>query len=176
MGGERAPSGSLLDTRPLGHDDPFVTAAGHAQQARLRLAAIDWIRQVTLDGTEPVTRDQLENDFFFEGERFRLIDTGRGIRKPAGWDAALTIMTAASRSGRVRPYEDDQGTDGCNDTRFAATSAGRRRTEACVWRCSGSCREEQRAMRVASPVESVLRAYCWPRRSGGCTNRSSPAR
>ena len=132
MRGERAASGSLLDTRTLGHDDPFVTAIGDAQQARLRLAAVDWIRPVTLDGTEPVTRDQLENDFFFEGERFRLIDTGRGIRKPAGWDAALTIMTAASRSWRLRPYEDDQGMDGLQrykvrrDQRGAAENRGLR--------------------------------------------------
>jgi len=89
-----------------------VAVASQDRQSRLRDAALDWIYRVTGDGAEPVTRDQLTNDFLFDGERFPLVDAGRGIRKPAGWDAALTIMTASAKSGRDRPYDDGEGPDG----------------------------------------------------------------
>lgn len=42
----------------------------------------------------PITREQLTNDFYVSGGRFPLVDRGRGIRKPQGWRAALSIMTA----------------------------------------------------------------------------------
>lgn len=56
-----------------------------------------------MDAALPVTRDQLANDFTFEGTRFPLIDRGRGIRKPTGWDAALSITTSVPKSGQPRP-------------------------------------------------------------------------
>lgn len=71
-----------------------------------------WIDDITLGGTIPLTRDQLANDFMIDGQRFPLVDRGRGIRKPVGWDAALSITTAAPRSGQARPYADDEGPDG----------------------------------------------------------------
>jgi len=60
----------------------------------------------------PVTREQLANDFIIAGQRFPLIDRGRGIRKPIGWRAALSITTAAPKSGQPRPYADEEGPDG----------------------------------------------------------------
>jgi putative restriction endonuclease len=60
----------------------------------------------------PIDRDQLVNDFLVAGERFPLVDRGRGIRKPAGWNSALSIMTSAPASGRPRPYADEEGLDG----------------------------------------------------------------
>lgn len=71
-----------------------------------------WLQDVTLAGTVPVTREQLANDFVVAGERFPLVDRGRGIRKPQGWRAALSIMTAAPKPGQPRPYEDAEGPDG----------------------------------------------------------------
>jgi putative restriction endonuclease len=79
---------------------------------RTRAAALVWINDITLSGTIPITREQLANDFIIDGRRFALVDRGRGIRKPAGWDAALSIMTAAPKSGQPRPYADDEGPDG----------------------------------------------------------------
>jgi putative restriction endonuclease len=120
-----------------------VTLADEDRQSRLRTAAVDWVVRVTNDGAEPVTRDQLVNDFLFEGERFPLVDAGRGIRKPAGWDAALTIMTAAAKPGRSRPYDDDEGPDGLHryklrrDQRGTADNLGLRvamqRQLALIW-------------------------------------------
>jgi putative restriction endonuclease len=67
---------------------------------------------VTLDGALPVTREQLANDFIVAGARFPLVDRGRGIRKPIGWRGALSMTTAAPKSGRSRPYADEEGLDG----------------------------------------------------------------
>lgn len=46
-----------------------------------------------------------------DGERFPLVDRGRGIRRPRGWSAALSIMTAVPKQGRPA-YADAQGLDG----------------------------------------------------------------
>ena len=78
----------------------------------VRAGALAWVDAVTLGGTVPVTREQLANDFIVRGDRFPLIDRGRGIRKPVGWRAALSIMTAAPTSGQPRPYDDEEGPDG----------------------------------------------------------------
>lgn len=78
----------------------------------IRGAALEWIRRVTMDGQLSVTRDCLANDFVVGGRRFPLIDRGRGIRKPAGWDAALSVTTSVPASGRARPYDDVEGADG----------------------------------------------------------------
>jgi putative restriction endonuclease len=78
----------------------------------VRGAALAWIDKVTLGGALPVTRDQLAGDFFVDGVRFPLVDRGRGIRKPLGWQAALSITTAVPKSGRPRAYADDEGPDG----------------------------------------------------------------
>jgi putative restriction endonuclease len=78
----------------------------------IRAAALVWIDNQTHGGTLPISRDRLAGDFFVGGTRFPLIDRGRGIRKPIGWRAALSITTAVQKSGRERPYADDEGPDG----------------------------------------------------------------
>lgn len=78
----------------------------------VRAASLAWLNDLTLGGTVPITREQLANDFRVDGRRFPLVDRGRGIRKPLGWLAALSITTAIPKSGRARPYEDDEGPDG----------------------------------------------------------------
>lgn len=90
------------------HDNPVLPAG---DEEAIRFSAIEWIRTRTLDGTKPVTRDELANNFHFGGLRFPLVDRGRGIRKPNGWAAALSILTAAPKSGHL-PYEDREGPDG----------------------------------------------------------------
>lgn len=99
---------------------------------RIRSAALAWLDDVTLGGEMPLSREQLANDFLVDGVRFPLIDRGRGIRKPAGWQAALSITTAAPKSGRARPYEDVEGPDGLHryklrrDERGVSDNAGLR--------------------------------------------------
>ncbi len=51
--------------------------------------------------------------FTVHAERFIIRQThGRGIAKPAGLDAALSITTAYTPMGKRRPYEDSVGADG----------------------------------------------------------------
>jgi putative restriction endonuclease len=77
-----------------------------------RASALEWLRKTTMDGELAVSRGQLANDFQIAGARFPLIDRGRGIRKPAGWPAALSINTSFPKSGQPRPYDDVEGPDG----------------------------------------------------------------
>lgn len=86
---------------------------------------------MTLDGTRPITREELTNDFHVGAFRFPLVDRGRGIRKPSGWSAALSIMTAVPKAG-VAPYADGEGPDGLHryklrrDQRGSSENAGLR--------------------------------------------------
>lgn len=99
-----------------------MTATG--EEETIRAAALAWLRTVTLDGTVPVTREQLANDFIVAGERFPLVDRGRGIRKPAGWRSALSMTTAAPKSGRSRPYADEEGMDGLHRYKLRRDQGG----------------------------------------------------
>lgn len=109
--------------RPLfsGQDQLVKTARS---EPAIRLAALTWVDAVTLGGTIPVTRDQLANAFLVDGERFPLVDRARGIRKPVGWSAALSIMTAVPRAGRDRAYDDDEGADGLQRYKLRADQGG----------------------------------------------------
>jgi putative restriction endonuclease len=114
----------------MADQDHLVTAP--LTQDQIRAAALAWIQEVTLSGTLPVTRDQLANDFVVGGQRFPLVDRGRGIRKPVGWSAALSITTAAPKSGQPRPYADEESLDGLHryklrrDQRGSAENEGLR--------------------------------------------------
>lgn len=50
--------------------------------------------------------------FEYEGQRIPLMDRQRGIRKPAGMDAALAIRTTFTPPGQTPPYADAIGADG----------------------------------------------------------------
>lgn len=77
----------------------------------LRLAAIEWLRKRTFDGELPLTREEIL-DFRFRGEPFRLQDLTKGIRKPAGWDAALSVTTSFKPKKAYEIYNDNVGPDG----------------------------------------------------------------
>lgn len=66
---------------------------------RLRQEAIAWLKVRTDDGKYSLTREEI-NDFFFDGEPFKLIDPMKGIRKPQVLDTALSIMTSSVNSAR----------------------------------------------------------------------------
>lgn len=82
-----------------------------ATDLRLRLEAMDFLRQVTSDQEHPVTREMLLHDFTFDGEPFKLIDPTRGIRKPRQLRHALTIMTSYKTKSAFN-YSDEIGDDG----------------------------------------------------------------
>ncbi|WP_377325941.1 HNH endonuclease [Pimelobacter simplex] len=50
--------------------------------------------------------------FEFDGTRIPLMDRQRGIRKPAGMNAALAIRTSFTAPNQVPPYNDAIGADG----------------------------------------------------------------
>lgn len=77
----------------------------------LRTAALDWLRVRTNDGLDALTTAEI-SEFTHHGERFRLMDAQRGIRKPAELSSALSIRTTYRAEGAERPYEDDLGPDG----------------------------------------------------------------
>jgi len=101
----------LIVTAPVGEEE-------------IRAAALVWIEAVTLGGSLTVTREQLANDFIVNGQRFPLVDRGRGIRKPLDWRAALSITTAAPKSGQPRPYADDEGSDGLHRYKLRRDQSG----------------------------------------------------
>ncbi len=91
----------------------------------IRATALAWIDQVSLGGTKTVTRTQLAEDFLIDGRRFPLVNRVQGIRRPAGWSAALSITTVATPEGKPRPYEDDEGPDGLYRYKLRRDDRGR---------------------------------------------------
>jgi putative restriction endonuclease len=116
----------LLRGGPRGHDLRVPPPPDHHQ---VRAAALSWLQETTLGGTVPISREQLANDFRIAGERFPLIDRGRGIRKPIGWQAALSIMTTVPKSGGPRPYADEEGRDGLHRYKLRRDDRGRSENE-----------------------------------------------
>lgn len=92
-------------------------AAMSGIEERIRDAAMAW-----LDARPLVHVDyQFASQFTFEGERIALMDRGRGIRKPAGLSAAISIQTAFQRPGGDRPYDDAIGPDGLQRYKYEGT-------------------------------------------------------
>uniref|UniRef100_UPI003D8B2A06 HNH endonuclease n=1 Tax=Gordonia sp. B7-2 TaxID=3420932 RepID=UPI003D8B2A06 len=77
----------------------------------LRLEAMGWLTRRSQDGLEAMRSDDLL-EFTFRGDRFRLMDAQRGIRKPRQLDSALSIRTVYSADEAKRPYADEIGDDG----------------------------------------------------------------
>lgn len=111
---------------PAGSYDRDVSAD---VEDAIRAAALQWVAMVTRDGREPVTRAQLAGDFCWRGERFPLVDRGRGIRRPAGWRSALSIVTAVAKSAGMRPYDDAIGPDGLHRYKLRRDARGRSENE-----------------------------------------------
>src|SRR6476469_10646586 len=80
-------------------------------EARVRNEAMTWLAIRTNDGTDSISSTELL-DFTVDGERFRLMDAQRGIRKPASFRAALSVRTTYTPPGQGRPYDDRIGSDG----------------------------------------------------------------
>lgn len=81
------------------------------RELAVRLAAMAWLDGENAHGREGWTQAQLA-DFSFAGERIALMDRQRGIRKPSGMAAALSMRTVYRPDGAARPYEDGTGADG----------------------------------------------------------------
>lgn len=80
-----------------------------AESPGFRSAAMQW-----LDSRAPAQRVDFSwlRGFEYDGETVPLMDRQRGIRKPAGFDAALAIRTTFTPPGQEPPYSDAIGPDG----------------------------------------------------------------
>ena len=79
-----------------------------AEHPGFRAAAMDW-----LDRRQDVRVDfSWLSGFEHAGQRVPLMDRQRGIRKPAGFDAALAIRTTFTPPGQLPTYADSIGSDG----------------------------------------------------------------
>jgi putative restriction endonuclease len=74
----------------------------------IREAAMRWLDQRP---SERVAYEWLAT-FEYDGRRVPLMDRQRGIRKPAGMNAALAIRTTYTPPNQRPPYDDEIGTDG----------------------------------------------------------------
>ncbi len=108
--------------------------------AWLRREAMAWLAVRSDDGIHPIATADI-GDFTFDGERFRLMDAQRGIRKPAQLAAALSIRTVHTPQGRPRPYDDALGADGL--VRYK-------------WRGDDGDHAENRALRAAIEADVPL--------------------
>jgi putative restriction endonuclease len=80
-----------------------------AEFSRLvRRSAMSWLDQRRVD---LVTQTFLAS-FEYDGHSLPLMDRQRGIRKPAGMEAALSIRTVFTEPGGTPPYADAAGPDG----------------------------------------------------------------
>lgn len=99
-----------------------VTTAAGDFEARVRREALAWLAVRSNDGTREMTSEEIL-EFSVDGERFRLMDAQRGIRKPHDFAAALSIRTVYTASDKQRPYEDSIGTDGLVRYKWRGTDA-----------------------------------------------------
>lgn len=92
-------------------------AEGAAGGAEVRRAAMAWLdRRRTAQVDYAFT-----TGFEYEGRHLPLMDRQRGIRKPAGFDAALSIRTVFTSPTQVRPYNDGIGPDGLQRYKYRGT-------------------------------------------------------
>ena len=94
--------------------------------ARVRVAAFEALRQMTMLSSGVVTRDQMTAGFQFDGARVPFANRARGIWKPGrlGLEgAALSITTASIRRGVTPRYDDQVGSNAWLEYRYRCTNA-----------------------------------------------------
>ncbi|WP_211129198.1 HNH endonuclease [Sinomonas albida] len=71
----------------------------------IRHQVMEWLAARSNDGSGAISYAEL-HDFVLEGEHLPLKDRFKGIRKPAGFSAALSITTTFRPEGIERSYDD----------------------------------------------------------------------
>ena len=92
------------------------------QDAFLRGAAFAYLDQLIARSGGTATRNDLEA-FTFRDIRYPLVERQRGIRKVAGLEAALSILTTFTRDPKKAPYDDRIGADGYPRYKWQGTNA-----------------------------------------------------
>lgn len=88
-------------------------------EAAVRLAAFQWLSEVTHGGELPISWGQLQS-FAVKGEPVTLIGQ-RGIWSPRAFSMPISITTAPPRIGRDAPYDDEITDDGLLRYRYFQT-------------------------------------------------------
>lgn len=94
-----------------------------AFEHRVREAAMVWLDAENPSGTRMFSRGELRV-FVFDGMPIPLVDPQQGIRKPAGRNAALSILTTYTPPGAHAPYADGVGPDGLHRYKYRGTNPG----------------------------------------------------
>jgi putative restriction endonuclease len=84
-----------------------VTSRSPEEQRAIREDVFRWLDNLLFQGHYEFSRAQLL-DYHYGDERIPLLDTGRGIRNPATFDATLTIMSGWKQN-KYRDFHDDNG-------------------------------------------------------------------
>lgn len=95
----------------------LLTMKSSPVEAELRRAAMEWLDE------RPSLRVDYSwlTTFEYEGKRVPLMDRQRGIRKPAGLEAALAIRTTFTAPNEPPPYDDAIGPDGLQRYKYRGT-------------------------------------------------------
>lgn len=83
----------------------------------VRRAAMDWLAATGSTRVDYAFTTQFE----YDGHRLPLMDRQRGIRKPAGFEAALAIRTTYTPPNQLPPYNDAIGSDGLQRYKYRGT-------------------------------------------------------
>ncbi len=81
------------------------------QEREFRVAVMAWLTERKNQNQNRFVYVELA-DFEHDGVRIPLIDRQRGIRKPANFQAALSIRTTYTPPSRPKPYDDRVPSDG----------------------------------------------------------------
>lgn len=94
---------------PIRHWGYMADPSLFEREFKIRLAAMEWLSSF---GPGRTFRYGELADFHYGDVRIPLTDRGRGIRKPAGMQAALSISTVYTPPSEIPPYADSEGADG----------------------------------------------------------------
>jgi len=81
-------------------------AVEQSPDARLRIAAVDYIKRTAISGV--LTSEDLRAGFVVDGDRVPLINPQRGIFKPRAMQYLLSVRTVFPASGRKVWYDDQR--------------------------------------------------------------------
>lgn len=81
------------------------------EERQFREVAMAWLEERKNQGQSRFSYAELAA-YMHKGVRIPLMDRQRGIRKPAAFQAALSMRTAYTPPGRQKPYEDRISPDG----------------------------------------------------------------
>lgn len=88
-----------------------------SSEHRVRVAAFEFLDQLTVRHGDVLPAAELRAGFNFEGHRVPLMGP-QGIFKPAVLEWPLSITTVPVVAGKARPYEDELGGDGYLQYRY----------------------------------------------------------